>query len=52
MRKIAQERIKSYGLKQMYFSADENAIALKYFDFRTSAVWRFQKVKSCPRIAK
>jgi hypothetical protein len=35
-RKIAQKRIKSYVLNQMYFSVnDENAIALKYSDIRT-----------------
>jgi hypothetical protein len=29
----------------MYFSVNgENAIALKYTDLRTSAVWQFQKV--------
>jgi hypothetical protein len=39
-RKTARERIKSYVLKQMYFSVnDGNAIALKYFDLRTCAVW-------------
>jgi hypothetical protein len=31
---------------------DENAIALKYFDLRTRAVWQFRKVNSCLRIAK
>jgi hypothetical protein len=32
----------TYVLKQMSFSVnDENAIALKYFDFRTSPVWQF-----------
>jgi hypothetical protein len=52
-RKIVQERIMSYVLKQMYISVnDENAIALKYFDLRTSAVWRFRKVNSCLRMAK
>jgi hypothetical protein len=52
-RKIARERTKSYVLKQMYFSVnDENAIALKYFDLRTSAVWPFRKVNSCLRMAK
>jgi hypothetical protein len=40
-KKKAQERIKSYVLKQMYFSLDKNAIALKYYDLRTSAVWQF-----------
>jgi hypothetical protein len=40
-RKIAWERIKSYVLKQTYFSVDKNAIALKYFDLSTSAAWRF-----------
>jgi hypothetical protein len=38
-KKTARERIKSYVLKQMYFSVnDENATALKYFDLRISAV--------------
>jgi hypothetical protein len=38
-RKIGQGRIKSYVVKQMYFSMnDENAIALKYFDLRSRAV--------------
>jgi hypothetical protein len=31
---------------------NENAIALKYFDLRTSAVWQFRKVNSCLRMAK
>jgi hypothetical protein len=31
---------------------NENAIALKYFDFKTSAVWWFLKVNSCLRLAK
>jgi hypothetical protein len=31
---------------------DRNAVALKYFDLRTSAVWWFQKVNSCLRMAK
>jgi hypothetical protein len=31
---------------------NENAIALKYFYLRTSAVWQFQKVNSCLRMAK
>jgi hypothetical protein len=40
-RKTAREKIKCFDLKQMYFSMnDENAIALKYFDLRTSAVSR------------
>jgi hypothetical protein len=53
-RKTARERIKSYVLKQMYFSVnDKNAtIALNYFDLRTSALWRFRKVNSCLRMAK
>jgi hypothetical protein len=38
--KRARERITSYILKQTYFSMnDGNAIALKYFDLRTCAVW-------------
>jgi hypothetical protein len=40
-RKVAWERIKSYVLKQTYFGVDENVIALKYFDLRTSVVWWF-----------
>jgi hypothetical protein len=48
-RKIEREKIKSYVLKQMYFSViDENAIALKYFDLRTSSVWRFRKSERLP----
>jgi hypothetical protein len=43
----------SYVLKQTHFSVNNvNAVALKYFDFRTSAVWLFRKAKSCPRTAK
>jgi hypothetical protein len=39
--------------QKMYFSVnDGNAITLKYFDLRTSAVWRFRKVNSCLRVAK
>jgi hypothetical protein len=41
-RKIERERIKSYVLRQMYFSEnDESAVALKYFGLRTTAVSRF-----------
>jgi hypothetical protein len=51
-RKIARERIKNYVLIKMYFRVnDENTVALKYFDLRTSAVWRFQKGSSCLRMA-
>jgi hypothetical protein len=32
---------KSYARKQIYFSMnDENAIVLKHFDLKTSAMWR------------
>jgi hypothetical protein len=52
-RGIMWERIKSYVLKQMNFSVnDKHEIALKYFDLRTSAVLRFQKVNSCLRMVK
>jgi hypothetical protein len=34
-----------------YFSVDENATGQKYFDLRTSAVWRFQKVDICLNMA-
>jgi carbonic anhydrase len=52
-RKISQERMKSYVLKQMNFSAnDENLMASKYFDLRISVVWRFRKVNSYLRMAK
>jgi hypothetical protein len=38
----AWEQIKSYVLKQMYFSVNnDNAIALKYSDLRASAMWQF-----------
>jgi hypothetical protein len=47
-RKMAPERRKSFVLKQMYFSVNsDNAIALKHFDLRYSAVWRFRNVNSC-----
>jgi hypothetical protein len=44
--KIGRERIKSFILKQMYFSVNnDNGVALKYIDLRSSAVRRFRKVK-------
>jgi hypothetical protein len=50
---VAQERIKIYVPKQMYFKVnDENATAFKYFDLRTSAVWLFKKLNSRLRMVK
>jgi hypothetical protein len=49
-RKRGREWIKSYILKLMYFSVnEENAIAFKYF---ASVVWLFRKVGECLRMAK
>jgi hypothetical protein len=42
----------SFILKQTYFSANnDNAIAWKYFDLRSSAVRRFQQVNNCLKMA-
>jgi hypothetical protein len=50
---VERKGIKSYVLKQMHFSVnDKNAIALKYFDLRTSAVQQFRKVNGCLKMAK
>jgi hypothetical protein len=35
-----------------YIVNDKNAIAMKYFDLETSAVWQFRKVNSCLRMEK
>jgi co-chaperonin GroES (HSP10) len=52
-RKTAQENIVMFSDKCTYLSMnDENAIALKYFELRTSAVWHFRRVNSCLRAAK
>jgi hypothetical protein len=39
--------------KKMYFSVNyENEIALKYFDLKSSAAWRFRKENICLRMGK
>jgi hypothetical protein len=39
--------------KQMYFSTKNyKEIALKYIGLRTSAMWRFQTVNICLKMAK
>jgi hypothetical protein len=41
MWKMEREMIKNCVIKQMHFSVkDENAIELRHFDLRTTAVWR------------
>jgi hypothetical protein len=52
-RKITRERRKSPVLKQMYFSVNnDNTVALKYIDLRSSAVRRFQNVNNCLKMTK
>jgi hypothetical protein len=50
---LVQEKINRDVLKQMYFNSnDENAKTVEYFNLRTNAVWQFQQMNRCLRIAK
>jgi hypothetical protein len=51
---ILSDRRESFILRQTHFSvSSDNAVALKYYiEFRSNAVWRFQEVNSCLKVAK
>jgi hypothetical protein len=47
------ERIESFGLRQTHFNVNnDNTIAWKYIDLRSSDVRRFHKVNDCLKMAK